>query len=115
MFLLIESDRPALRDLINFVVPNASAKWYYLGLQLFNSKDEGVLFGMKTEVNKSALEQCTEVFSHWLTTKKKATWDELIKSLNSHSVNLHYLARNIEKMLDTRVSYSYEYNNYTIS
>ena len=108
-FLLTESDCPTLRDLANFVVPHASAKWYHLGLQLFDSKDVGLLCSMKVETNKSSQEQCTEVFSHWLTTKKKATWNELIKGLNSQSVNLPNVARKIEAMLDNRVSHCYSY------
>ena len=108
-FLLIESDRPTLRDLANFVVPHASARWYYLGLQLFNQKDVGLLRSMKIETNKSPQEQCTEIFSHWLTTKKKATWNELIKGLNSPSVSLQIVARNIEAMLDNRVSHCYSH------
>ena len=105
VFLLTVSDRPALRDLANFVVPHASARWYYLGLQLFDPKDEGLLHSMKMETNKLPQEQCTEVFSHWLTTKEKATWNVLINSLNSQSVNLPNVARNIEAILDNRVSH----------
>ena len=110
MFLLIVSDRPALRDLANFVVPHASARWYYLGLQLFDQKDEGLLRSMKMEANKPPQEQCTEIFSHWLTTKKKATWNKLIKDLKSQSVNLPTVASSIEAMLDNRVSYCYNYS-----
>ena len=103
MFLLIVSDRPALRDLANFVVPQASSRWYYLGLQLFDPREEGVLHSMRKEANKSLEDQCTEIFHHWLETKKNATWNKLIKSLKSQSVNLPNVARTIEKMLDNRV------------
>ena len=87
----------------NFVVPRAIARWYYLGLELFDPQDEATLNSMKKE-NKTSQEQCTEVLNHWLVTKKNATWNKLIKSLKSKSVNLPNLARDIEKMLDTRVS-----------
>lgn len=60
---------------------------------------------MITEINKTPKEQCTEVLNYWLVTKKKATWNKLIQSLKSPSVNLLNLARDIEEMLDTRVSY----------
>ena len=89
----------------NFVVPQASARWYNLGLQLFDRRDEGKLNGMKTQANKSPEEQCTEVFTHWLTTKKNATWNTLIKSLKSRAVSLPILAMTIKGMLDSRVSY----------
>ena len=44
----------------NFVVPQASAIWYDLGLQLFDPQDEGVLHSMKMEASKPPEEQCTE-------------------------------------------------------
>ena len=89
----------------NFVVPQASARWYNLGLQLFDQQDEGKLNSMKTQANKSPEEQCTEVFNHWLTTAKNTTWNKLIKSLKSQAVSLPNLARKIKGMLDSRVSY----------
>ena len=110
ILFLIVSDHPTLRDLANFVVPKASAKWYNLGLQLFDPRDEGILHSIKMESSKHPEEQCTEVFHHWLTTKKNATWNKLCKSLKSQSVNLPNVARSIEKMLDHRnhhVSYCY--------
>ena len=87
-----------------FVVPHTSAKWYNLGLQLFNQRDERLLHKMTMEVNKPLEEQCREVFRHWLETKKNASWNKLIISLKSQSVNLPNVARDIEKMFDNRVS-----------
>ena len=107
MLLLIVSDRPTLRDLVNFVVPQASARWYNLGLLLFGPRDEGILHSMKMETSKSPEEQCTEVFHHWLTTKKNPTWNKLIKTLKSSAVRLPNMASTIEKMLDSHVSYCY--------
>ena len=86
-----------------FVVPKAGVRWYNLGLQLFDPRDEGVLDSIE-KTHKSPGEQCMEVFKHWLTTKENATWNKLIKSLKSQSVNLPNLAREIKKMLDSRVS-----------
>ena len=110
MFIIV-SDRPPLRDLANFVVPQASARWYNLGLQLLDPRDEGVLHSMKTQASKSPEEQCTEVFNHWLTTKKNPTWNKLIGSLKSPAVNLPNVAITIEEMLDSRVSYCYSITN----
>ena len=105
IILLIVSDHPALRDLANFVVPQASSRWYNLGLELFDTQDVATLNSMRTESNKTPTDHCTEVLNHWLVTKKNATWNKLIKSLKSRSVNLPILAGDVEKMLDTRVSY----------
>ena len=99
------NDRPALRDLSNFVVPRVSHKWYNLGLQLFDRRDEGILYNMKANSNKRPEDHCLEVFTHWLATKKSATWQKLIKSLRYQGVNLPNVADDIEKMLDSRVSY----------
>ena len=60
---------------------------------------------MKTQAFKSPEEQCTEVFTHWLTSKKNATWNTLIKALKTPAVNLPNLAEKIKGMLDSRVSY----------
>ena len=109
MFPLIENDCPALRDLANFVVPYANAKWYNLGLQLFEPQDELQLHNIE-KANTSPQAKCIEVFHHWVTTAKKPTWNKLIKSLNSQSVNLPDLATNIEAMLDNRVRFCYYYN-----
>ena len=92
--------------MVNYVVPQASPKWYYLGLQLFDPRDEGVLHRMKMEANKPLEEQCTEAFRHWLETEKNATWNYLINSLNSRSVNLPIVAEDITKMLNSHVSYN---------
>jgi len=102
---LLGSNRPALRDLDNFVVPRASPKWYSLGLQLFDPRDEGVLNSMRSETNKRPEEHCRKVFNHWLQTKRNATWNKLIKCLKSQAVSLPSVASDVENMLDNRVSY----------
>ena len=105
MYILsLVKDRPALRDLANFVVPQVSHKWYNLGLQLFDRRDERKLISMKAEGSKQPEEHCLEVFTHWLDTKKNATWQKLIESLGCWAVNLPNVARDIVKMLDNRVS-----------
>ena len=99
------NDRPALRDLSNFVVPKVSHKWYNLGLQLFDRGDEGILTSMKANTTKRPEDHCLDVFTHWLATKKNATWQNLIKSLRYEGVKLPNVADDIAKMLDSRVSY----------
>ena len=107
LFNSLVSDPPTLRDLTELVVPHASPKWYNLGLQLFNPRDEGLLHKMKIEVNKPLDEQCREVFRHWLETKKNTSWKELINSLKSRSVNLPNVAGDIQKIFDNQYRVSY--------
>jgi len=88
---------------VNFVVPHSHHKWHYLGLQLLDSKDETFLQSLRTQYQNS-LDQCTEVFTHWLDACEKPTWGKIIVALNTQAVNLPNVACNIEKMLDNRVS-----------
>ena len=113
VFILLGNDQPALRDLANFVVPKVSERWYQLGLQLLDPQNEDTLHRMKKET-KPFEDQCTEVFHLWLRNEKKPTWNKLIECLQSPSVKLPNVARDVEKMLDTRVScfvhiYSYSW------
>lgn len=94
-----------MKDLATFVAPQASTKWYYLGLQLFDQKDVVILDNMKKDSRKDPIEQCIDVLNHWLLAKKSATWNKLIKGLKSDLVKLPNLAESIYRMLDHRVGY----------
>jgi len=76
-----------------------------LGLQLFDQKNESIMQSLKADHHKSTQELCSDMFSHWLNSAKKATWDKVIAALRSPSVNLPNLAKNIEDDLDHRVCY----------
>lgn len=103
-------DCPALKDLANFVVPRVSHKWYNIGLQLFDPKDVEMLNNMRANSSRSSEDHCIDVFNHWLTTKENATWHKLLKVLKCRAVNLPNVAKDIEKLLDSRVSYYYVYS-----
>jgi len=93
-----------LRDLNNFIVPFVGGKWYNLGVQLLDPKSEATLRYWKTELHKGADELCTDMFSHWLTTNKKASWNDVISALKAPSINLLNLADDVEKKLIPKVS-----------
>lgn len=103
----LENDRPALKDIANFVVPYVHHKWYNLGLQLLDSDDsddsETFLHSLKTQHQNNA-DKCTDVFIRWLDVDSKATWGKILEALNQKSVNLPKASHNIEQLLDKRVS-----------
>ena len=99
----LENDRPALKDITNFVVPDVCHKWYDLGLQLLDSKDETFSKSLKTEYQCNS-DRCREVFIHWLDVTENPTWSKILKALNQKSVKLPSVAANIRKMLKRRVS-----------
>lgn len=93
-----------MRDICDYVIPHITGnKWYNLGLQLLNDKDEPFLSSLKADQRKNTEEMCTEMFRHWLTTEKKPTWDKVIQALRAKSVNYLSIASDVEKMLDNRV------------
>ena len=99
--IILENDRPDLRDLVNLVVPIVHHKWYNLGLQLLDSKEVTFLQSLRTQYHNSC-DQCREVFIHWLEVSKKPTWDYILKALTAESVKLTSVANGIKKMLSSK-------------
>jgi len=99
----LEHNRPALKDIENFVVPYVHHYWYKLGVQLLDSGDVAFLQSLQLRNQKSS-DQCTQVFIHWLEVKKKPTWNKILVALKSKAVDLPKVAYDIESMLDNRVS-----------
>ena len=114
MSFVLETDRPALRDLANFVVPRASHKWYFIGLQLFDPNDVEVLTNMRAHKSRNSDENCIDVFNYWLDTDVNANWQKIIDALKCPSVYLPNVAKQIENMLSD-VSHHYMYAIYSIT
>ena len=73
-------------------------KWYDLGLELFDTKDERKL-GIIEENNKiHGVEKCcTKMFEKWLEyDDAHVSWDILVKAIRK--IGLHHLASQIEKL-----------------
>ena len=110
----LESDRPALKDIANFIVPYVHHKWYSIGLQLLDSEVHiTFLRSLRTQYHDTE-DLCTEVFTRWLESNAQPTWGKILKVLNKKSVNLPNVTKRTEKMLNKRVStylqYSYVYS-----
>lgn len=93
------SDRPAIRDLNNLVVPYIGSKWYALGFQLLDQQYEETLQSLRKD-NKHVEDCCMEMLHEWLRTEpQNATWARLIESLQTPSVKLNQLANRLQQML----------------
>ena len=109
--------RPSQKELYNHVSLNAATKWRELGVQLLGNNCQAVLRIIEKNYPHDAEECCKRTLDKWLETKDDASWDQLIKALQSSSVQLNYLASQINQMLEVRgktterVFLEYEYNS----
>ena len=97
----IGSDRPTLKSLYDHVVMKVADKWRDLGVQLLRSDQERLLNIIEVDHPLNATGCCKCLFEKWLETNADATWNVLIKALKSPTVQLDYLASQLEKMLMT--------------
>ena len=99
----IGSDRPSLRDLCNHVVNKVAHRWRVLGIELLRSDLENELNIIAENHPHDVATCCQCVLEKWLatTSARDATWNEVLKALRRPSVQLDYLANQLEKMLIT--------------
>ena len=97
----IGNDRPSLKDLYDHVVMKVADRWKDLGVQLLRSDQEGMLNIIEADHPHSVVSCCKCLFGKWLNATEDASWNVLIKALKSPSVQLDYLAGQLEKMLIT--------------
>ena len=74
-------------------------KWRDLGIQLLPSDQERMLCIIEANHPHDVVSCCKRVFDKWLDVTEDATWNVLIKAVKSPSVQLDYLAGQLEKML----------------
>ena len=95
----IGSDRPTLKDLYDHVVMNVATKWRDLGVHLLRTDQEKLLDIIEADCRNNVANCCKRLFRKWLDTSTNATWNELIKALKSPTVQLDYVASQLDKML----------------
>ena len=78
------------------VVPLVGTKWYYLGLELLETKYK-IELNVIEEYYRNVRVCCKKMFSIWLNTDELASWDKLIIALRN--VQLNYVASDIERLL----------------
>ena len=95
----IGNDRPSLEDLYDHVVMKVADRWKDLGVKLLRSDQDRMLNIIEANHPHDVVNCCKHLFNKWLDTTEDATWSMLIKALKSPSVQLDYLAGQLEKML----------------
>ena len=92
------SDHPALKYL-RYVRDLVADKWYDIGLELLEQKDERAVNIIKKNNAGNVTECCTEMLELWLNRQPNATWNQLIKALKAPGIELNSAASKIEEML----------------
>ena len=73
-------------------------KWKDFGVQLLRSDQEKLLDIIAADHPYDVVSCCKCVLKKWLETTTDATWNQLIKALRSPSIQLDYLAGQLEQM-----------------
>lgn len=102
MFCHVGSSRPLLKDLYRHVVPIIASKWRDVGIELLRADKQNVLDIIETNHSHDAVTCCKCVLKKWLDTSIDASWNQLITALKSPSIDLDYLATQIEQMMTTK-------------
>ena len=113
LLLCIGSDKPLLKDLYVHVVNRVAPKWKDLGIQLLRPDQEKMIDTIEANCPHDVLNCCKRLLKKWLDTTIDATWNELMRALRRPSVQLDYLADQLEQMLIPECK-TYSYINATL-
>ena len=102
---MIGDDRPSLKDLYDHVVGEVAPQWKDLGVQLLRPDQQKQLGIIELDHPRDAVECCKCVLNKWLDTTTDATWNQLISALRSPTVQLDYLAAQIENKMSAEVRF----------
>ena len=104
--MLDRYSRPAKKHLHEHVLPSVSTRWYDLGLELLDPKDENKLDTIEKDSKTEGVEICCKkMFNVWLN-YDNASWDQLIKAIRK--IGLDHAASEIEKnRKSTTCTYSF--------
>ena len=94
----IGSDCPAFKNL-RFVRDLIADRWYDIGLELLEQKDERAVNIIKKNNAGNITECCMEMLELWLNKQSNATWNQLIETLKAPGIELNSAASQIEGML----------------
>ena len=97
--LLLDLQKPLLKDLRNIVVPKVASKWYEVGVQLFNQSQLPRLNEIQATYLNDHQGGCAEMFRFWLEITPGASWNSLIHAITAPGLELLSTADNIHKKL----------------
>ena len=80
-----------------YVLPLIADQWYYLGLQLLDSKYAMTLDTIEADTRNDNRLGGRKMFSKWLKTDKLASWEKLVEALTL--IDLDNAAREIKQLL----------------
>ena len=98
MFALADS-RPSAKKLQRHVIPHVATKWYELGLELLDEKEEHELNNIKSNYGSDVKKCCLEMFLLWLNANSDADWWQIVEALKSPGVELSATAAELERKL----------------
>ena len=91
---------PTPKQLRNILKPDTSglaARWYDLGTQLLTDNTVGTLDVIKANNSNDVSACCNKMFVKWLQFQPDATWNQLIKALDS--IGMKTAAESINKCI----------------
>ena len=83
------------------MLPSVSKRWYDLGLELLDPKDEDKLGTIEKDSKLEGVEICCKkMFDKWLE-RDNVSWDQLVQAIRK--IGLNYLASEIEKLFKGKI------------
>ena len=112
-FLVMADSKPSMKMLQRHVIPLVATKWYELGAELFDEREEYKLDTIDSDHKRDANKCCFEMFRMWLQTHTNATWSLIVEALESPGINLLPVAADLREL--TGKDNTYLYTNYYCS
>ena len=81
------------------MIPHVATKWYELGLELLDEKQEHELNIIRYNYDSDVKICCLEMFLLWLDTNSDANWWQIVEALKSPGVELSAVAVELESKL----------------
>ena len=80
------------------VIPHVAIKWYELGVELFDEREEHILNTIESNHSRDANKCCFEMFRMWLRIHSNATWSQIVEVLGSPGINLTSVAADLKRL-----------------
>ena len=103
--ILDRYSRPTTKDLLEHVLRSVSTKWFDLGLELLDPKDEYKVDTIEKNSKSEGVETCCKkMFVEWLK-YDNASWDQLVRAIRK--IGMNYAASEIEKLFKSKSIHVY--------